>query len=69
MAHAEYKTFAKLVFVPKRFYKYVAYLNPSPQSRFTFSVAMSKMRAPATDAELKAYEGVPSPYEGLARRR
>jgi hypothetical protein len=58
VAHEEYKTFAKLVFVPKRFYEYVAYLNPGRETRFIFSVAMSKMNAPATNAELTAYKTV-----------
>ena len=58
VAHEQYKTFAKTVSMPKRFYEYVAYLNPGPDTRFTFSVAMSKKNAPATDAEMKAYETV-----------
>jgi hypothetical protein len=57
-AHAEYKTFARTVFVPGQFYEYVAYLNPGPGKRFIFSVAMSKKNEPATDGELKAYEAI-----------
>jgi hypothetical protein len=58
LAHAEYKTFARTVFVPGQFYEYVAYLNPGPGKRFIFSVAMSKKNEPATDSELRAYEEV-----------
>jgi len=56
--HAKYKTFAKTFFIPNQFYEYVAYLNPGPGIPFIFSVAMSKRGEPATEAELKAYEGV-----------
>ena len=58
LAHAEYKTFARTVFVPGQFYEYVTYLNPGPGKRFIFSVAMSKKNEPATDSELRAYEEV-----------
>jgi hypothetical protein len=58
LAHAEYKTFARTVFVPGQFYEYVAYLNPGPGKRFIFSVAMSKKNEPATDGEFKAYEAI-----------
>jgi len=55
LAHAEYKTFARTVFVPGQFYEYVAYLNPGPGRRFILSVAMSKQNEPATEQELKAF--------------
>jgi hypothetical protein len=58
VAHAEYKTFTKLVFIPNQFYEYVAYLNPGPGRPFVVSVAMSTHKTPATDEELKAYESV-----------
>jgi len=58
VAHAEYKTFPKLMSVPGRFYEYVAYLNPGPGRPFIFSVAMSTRKEPATGEELKAYEAV-----------
>jgi hypothetical protein len=58
LAHAEYKTFARVAFVPNQFYEYVAYLNPGPGKRFILSVAMSKKGAPASESELKAYETV-----------
>jgi hypothetical protein len=58
VAHAEYKTFAKLVFVPKQFYEYVAYLNPGPGPPFILSVAMSTYKTPATGDELNAYESI-----------
>jgi len=56
--HPEYRTFAKLVCVPDQFYEYVAYINPGPVSRFTFSAAMSKTSKPATPEEMKAFESV-----------
>jgi len=58
IAHEEYKTFTKLVFVSNKFYEYIAYLNPGPGRPFIFSVAMSTQKTPATDDELKAYESV-----------
>jgi hypothetical protein len=58
VTHPEYKTFAKLVYVPHQFYEYVAYVNPDPVSKFTFSVAMSKKSEPATPDEVKAFESV-----------
>jgi len=58
LAHAEYRTFAKIAFVPNQFYEYVAYLNPGQGRRFILSVAMSKRGEPATESELKAYETV-----------
>jgi len=56
--HSEYKTFAKLVFVPDEFYEYVAYVNPGAMSKFTLSVGMSKKSKPATPDELKAFATV-----------
>jgi hypothetical protein len=56
--HPDYKTFSKLVYVPGDFYEYIVYVNPGPQSKIAFSVAMSKMSAPATQDELKAFESV-----------
>jgi len=56
--HPEYRTFSKLVYVPGDFYEYIVYVNPGPQSKIAFSVAMSKMSAPATPNELKAFESV-----------
>jgi hypothetical protein len=58
LAHAEYKTFSRTVFVPNQFYEYVAYVNPGPGKPYVFSVAMSKKSDPATEAEIKAYEAV-----------
>jgi hypothetical protein len=58
VVHPEYRTFARNVFVPDQFYEYVAYLNPGPGKPLIFAVAMSKMNAPATDAELTAYKSV-----------
>ena len=58
LAHAEYKTFARTVFVPNLFYEYVAYVNPGSGKPNVFSVAMSKRTEPATEAELKAYEAI-----------
>jgi hypothetical protein len=58
ITHSEYKTFARTVFVPGKFYEYVAYLNPGPGKKFIFSVAMSKKNEPATEAEMMAYKSV-----------
>lgn len=58
VAHAEFKTFSKLVFIPGKFYEYIAYLNPGAGRPFIFSVAMSAGKKPATDEELKAYQAV-----------
>jgi hypothetical protein len=58
VAHSDYKTFAKTVFVQHQFYEYVAYLNPGVGKPFCFSVAMSKKNTPATEEELKTYESV-----------
>ena len=57
-AHSEYKTFGKQVYVPGQFYEYVAYLNPGSESKYTFSVALSKKGTPATPEQLKAYDEV-----------
>jgi len=67
LAHAEYKTFAKIFFIPNQFYEYVAYLNPGPGKRFILSVAMSKKGAPTTESELKAYETVLKSIAWLSR--
>jgi hypothetical protein len=56
--HPDYKTFGKLVYMPDNFYEYVAYINPGPISKFTFSAAMSKRLRPATQEELNAFDSV-----------
>ena len=56
--HPEYKTLAKQVYVPGQFYEYVTYVNPGPESRFTFSVALSKDGAAASPGQLNAYDEV-----------
>lgn len=56
--HPDYRTFASLVYVPKKFYEYVAYLNPGPGTKFILSVAMSKKESPADPAELQAFEAI-----------
>jgi len=56
--HPEYKTCAKLVYLPDHFYEYVAYINPGPATKFEFSAAMSKQSKPATPEELNAFETV-----------
>jgi hypothetical protein len=57
-AHPEYKTFAKVVYVPDKFYEYVAYVNPGPDSKFTFSVALSRRGTPATAEQMSAFDEV-----------
>lgn len=66
VAHAEFKTFSKLVFIPDKFYEYIAYLNPGDGRRFIFSVAMSTGKRPASEEELKAFEGVLSSLKWLS---
>lgn len=56
--HASYRTSAKLFLFPDDFYEYVAYVNPGSAWKFSFSVAMSKSKIPATAAELQAFEHV-----------
>jgi hypothetical protein len=59
ISHPEYRTFAKLFFVPTRFYEYVAYLNPGAGIQSIFSVALSTNRgSPASREELDAYQTV-----------
>jgi hypothetical protein len=56
--HPKYKTFPKLLFVSGSFYEYVTYLNPGPESRLMFSIALSKTGSRASDAELRAFEEI-----------
>jgi hypothetical protein len=55
VAHIEYRTFAKLFFVPGKFYEYVAYLNPGRGAPRVFSVALSKKSERANEDELAAF--------------
>jgi hypothetical protein len=56
--HPKYKTCAKLFYTQDDFYEYVAYLNPGPQYKFMFSVALSKEKRAATREELAAFSHV-----------
>ncbi|HVP90262.1 MAG TPA: hypothetical protein VMS75_03490 [Terriglobales bacterium] len=56
--HPKYKTYPKLLYVPDSFYEYVVYLNPGPDARLMFSVAMSKKGSPASEVEFKAFREV-----------
>jgi hypothetical protein len=56
--HPNYKTCAKLFYTQGDFYEYVAYLNPGPQYKFMFSVALSKEKQAATQDELAAFSHV-----------
>jgi len=58
IAHPDYKTFSKLVYLPNTFYEYIVYCNPGPKSKTVLSVAMSKMSVPATPDELRAFQSV-----------
>ena len=58
VAHADYRSFAKLFLSPGQFSEYVAYLDPGAKTRHLLSVAMSKSRAEANSAEMKAYRAV-----------
>jgi len=67
VVHPQYETFARTVFIPKKFYEYVAYLNPGPGKRVVLSVAMSKKGDPANDGEMKAFETVLKSVAWLSR--
>ncbi len=54
LTHPDYRSSAKLFYTENDFYEYVVYLNPGQQSRFMFSVSMSKEKQPATQEELAA---------------
>jgi hypothetical protein len=56
--HPSYKTCAKLFYTQDDFYEYIAYLNPGPQYKFIFSVALSKEKQAATQDELAAFNHV-----------
>jgi hypothetical protein len=55
VAHIQYKTFAKLFFVPRKFYEYVVYMNPGSSAPIVFSVALSKRNERANENELSAF--------------
>ena len=56
--HNKYECFSKLVFVEKKFYQYIVYINPGKKYRSAFSAAMNISKVPATEKELKAFEEI-----------
>ena len=58
VAHAKYKTFAKLFFIPDKFYEYVVYVNPGKDVPMVFSFAFSKRSKRASAEELAAFTQV-----------
>lgn len=56
--HPVYGTVAAVLFRPGLFYEYIAYLNPGRSVPWSVAVTLSKPRAPATSAELAAFEAV-----------
>ena len=53
--HKNYKTYSKLVFVDKKFYQYIVYINGGTKYKTGFSVAMNISNRPATQEELQSY--------------
>jgi hypothetical protein len=66
VSHASYRTFAKLFYVPGKFYEYVTYVNPGADSSNLLSVSLNKQRTEATAAELSAYGQVIQSLQLLA---
>lgn len=53
--HKDYRTYPKLVFVDKKFYQYIVYINGGTKYKTGFSVAMNISKRPATQEELRSY--------------
>jgi len=53
--HKDYKTYSKLVFVDKKFYQYIVYINGGTKYKNGYSVAMNISNRPATQDELQTY--------------
>ncbi|HVN93564.1 MAG TPA: hypothetical protein VMT38_07705 [Terracidiphilus sp.] len=58
VSHPQYKTCARLFYFENDFYEYVVYVDPGPEVKLNFSVAMSKESKPATPEELKAFQDI-----------
>lgn len=65
VTHPKYRVYPKVFLVPNEFYEYVAYVNPSPKSKYLFSVAMNKRKREATKNELDALGKVIASLESL----
>lgn len=57
-SHKEYKTFSKLVYVDKKFFQYITYINPGDKFHKGISMAMHIENRPATENELAAYRQI-----------
>jgi hypothetical protein len=53
--HKSYKTYSKLVFIDKKFYQYIVYINGGSKYKTGFSVAMNILNRQATQEELQSY--------------
>ena len=51
-----YLCLAKVFYVPREFYEYVAYVNPGPGKPFLFSVSMNSQKVDASVKEIEAYK-------------
>jgi hypothetical protein len=58
LKHPSYSVFSRTMFVPKKFYDYVAYLNPGTGNPRLFAVSMFKNKKEATADELAALQTV-----------
>lgn len=67
VVHAGYAVVAKLFYIPREFYEYVAYVNPGPSSKLMFSVAMNIQGAKASSGEMNAYRKCVASLEMLGR--
>jgi hypothetical protein len=58
VSHPSYRVFSRTFFSKKRFYDYVAYLNPGPGVPTLLSVSMYKKGKAGSAEELEAYQAV-----------
>jgi hypothetical protein len=65
--HKDYKTFSKLVYVDKKFYQYIVYINGGKKYINGFSVAMNISNRQATQEELQSYLNIISSLTILAK--
>ena len=65
LSHAEYKTFASSISVPRRLYAYDAFVNPGHGIHFIFFVTMTKKSEPLTDDEIRAFGDVVTSLQWL----
>ncbi len=58
VAHPVYQVVSRIFTVPQQFFEYVSYVNPGPNKKLMFSVAMNKQHLAGTEAEMTAYRAV-----------